>query len=320
MRRVTMKPDDFPDRVLLRGFEGGAVYTAERAGKFYLIQDESTMAGLLSEEDLVGLDLVKIWEFAAPSDRATYVRQRGWDTSTNSMSGQRHFGEERETVASFATAGSQRWLQIAVNRKPDLLLGALRRSGAIGPRISVEWRSPLEAEQFREYRDRAALAKAGIANPKEPLASFWPARGPVWDAIGITSEGRPMFVEAKAHIPEAASPATRATPTSRALIEDSLAKARRFYAPKAKAVWNSLFYQYANRLAHQYFFTRVNGVPSIMVFLYFVNADDMLGPMSEEEWHGALRLIHAALGVPADLRSLGVFDVFLDTQLLQDTV
>ena len=102
-------------------------------------------------------------------------------------------------MPSFAVAGSQRWLQIAVNRKPDLLVGALRRSGAIGPRISVEWRSPLEAEHFREYRDGAALAKTGIANLKEPLASFGPARGPVWDAIGITSDSRPMFVEAKAH-------------------------------------------------------------------------------------------------------------------------
>jgi hypothetical protein len=120
--------------------------------------------------------------------------------------------------------------------------------------------------------------------------------------------------------PEAASPATRATPTSKALIEQSLARARRFYAPKAKAVWSGLFYQYANRLAHHYFVTRINGVPSILAFLYFVNADDMLGPMSEEEWHGAVRLIHAVLGVPADLKSRGVFDAFLDTRLLQDAV
>ena len=87
MRRVTMKPGDFPDRVLLRGFEGGAVYTAERAGKFYVIQDEGTMADLLSEEDLVGLDLVKVLEFATASDRAAYVRARGWDTSMDDMSG-----------------------------------------------------------------------------------------------------------------------------------------------------------------------------------------------------------------------------------------
>jgi hypothetical protein len=57
---------------------------------------------------------------------------------------------------------------------------------------------------------------------------------------------------------------------------------------------------------------------SILVFLYFLNADDMLGPMSEEEWHGAVRLIHAVLGLPKALRSHGIFDAFLDTRLLQD--
>jgi hypothetical protein len=64
----------------------------------------------------------------------------------------------------------------------------------------------------------------------------------------------------------------------------------------------------------------VNGAPSILTFLYFVNGDDMLGPMSEEEWHGAVRFIHAVLGIPADSGDHGIFDVFLDTRLLQDAV
>jgi len=223
---------------------------------------------------------------------------------------------------SFASAGSQKWLQVAVNRKPQLLLSALQRSGAIGPRVSVTWHSPLEAEDFREYRDWEALKKAGIekATLKKPLEEFWPPRGPVWDALGITSEGHPLFIEAKAHIPEAASPATRASGASLDLINDSLDEARRFYAPRATATWNNLFYQYANRLAYQYFLRHVNNVPSALVFLYFLNADDMLGPMSEEEWHGAVRLIHAVLGVPKDVRRFGVFDAFLDARLLQDTV
>lgn len=225
-------------------------------------------------------------------------------------------------MTTFALRGSQRWLQVAVNRKPQLLLSALQRSGAIGPGIAVKWRSPLQAENFREYRDQKALDKAGveIANLKKPLNEFWPARGPVWDALGITSEGNPLFVEAKAHIPEASTPASKASAASRELIGRSLGEARRFYAPKAKAIWSSLFYQYANRLAHHYFLRRLNGVPSTLVFLYFLNADDMLGPMTEQEWNGAVRLIHAALGVPQDLRSFGVFDAFLDARLLQDTV
>ena len=144
-------------------------------------------------------------------------------------------------MSDFAKAGSQRWLQIAVNRKPQLLLSALRRGGAIGPRVSVTWHTPLEGDEFREYRDQPALAKAGIANLKRLLESFWPARGPVWDGIGVSSEGSPLFMEAKAHIPEAASPATRASAASRELIERSLKEARRFYAPRATAVWSDLF-------------------------------------------------------------------------------
>lgn len=220
---------------------------------------------------------------------------------------------------TFALAGSQRWLQVAVNRKPELLLSALRRCEAIGPRVSVTWQSPLEAEGFCEYRDGKALEKAGISNLKIPLEKFWPARGPVWDALGITSDGHPLFIEAKAHIPEAASPPSKASsPTSIELIGKSLGEARRYYAPNATATWSNLFYQYANRLAHHYFLNQVNGLSSILVFLYFVNADDMLGPMSEEEWHGAVRLIHAVLGLPKDLKPYRVFDAFLDARLLQD--
>jgi len=221
-------------------------------------------------------------------------------------------------LKAFARAGSQRWLQIAVNRKPELLLGALRRSGAITHGVSVDWYSPLEDDDFREYQGASAIAKAKIGDLKQKLDSFWPARGPVWDAIGMTSDGSPVFVEAKAHIPEAASPSTKASSVSRALIDRSLVAARKFYAPRATAIWTNLFYQYANRLAHQYFLNHVNGIPSILVFLYFLNADDMLGPMSEEEWYGAVRLIHAVLGVPKDLKRHGVFDVFLDARLLQD--
>src|SRR5579859_3544534 len=112
-------------------------------------------------------------------------------------------------VADFARRGSQKWLQIAINRKPELLLEALRQSGALRQGTSVTWHSPLEADSFREYRDSIALAKAGIAQLKEPIHSFWPPRGPVWDAIGIISNDGPLLVEAKAHIPEAASPATK---------------------------------------------------------------------------------------------------------------
>jgi hypothetical protein len=221
-------------------------------------------------------------------------------------------------TTGFARRGSKKWLQVAINLKPELLLSALRRGGAIEQQTSVTWQSPLREDAFLEYKDGLALNKAGITKLKEPLGSFWPPRGPVWDAIGTTSDG-PLFIEAKAHIPEAATPATKASPQSLKLIKQSLAKARRFYAPKASADWSIHFYQYANRLAYQYFLRERNGINSTLVFLYFLNADDMHGPRSEDEWKGASRLIHAVLGVPQNLTHHRVFDVFLDAQLLQYT-
>lgn len=78
-------------------------------------------------------------------------------------------------MKDFATAGSQRWLQVAVNRKPQLLLSALQRSGAIGQRVSVTWHSPLDKDDFREYRDGKALEKAGITTAI--LRSLWKSSG-----------------------------------------------------------------------------------------------------------------------------------------------
>jgi hypothetical protein len=50
-------------------------------------------------------------------------------------------------TATSNTYGSQKLLQVAVNKRPELLLSALRRSGTVGRRESVEWVSPLEREE-----------------------------------------------------------------------------------------------------------------------------------------------------------------------------
>lgn len=127
-----------------------------------------------------------------------------------------------------------------------------------------------------------------------------------------------MTPSSMAPIPEAASPGTRASPESLKLISSSLEEARHWYAPKANASWSDTFYQYANRLAHHYFLREVNKVPSKLVFVYFIHDTDMSGPENESEWHGAIRLLHAALGLPAQLQQRGVFDAFLDVPRLQD--
>jgi hypothetical protein len=218
------------------------------------------------------------------------------------------------------TLGSQRLLQRAVNLRPELLRTALRRAGAIGKRVSVEWTSPLASQGGREYRDLAALRQLGLAERLTiPLSDFWPARGPVWDALAVASDGTGLLIEAKAHIPEAVSQGTAAAGASLELIRRSLNAARRSYAPRSKADWTGTFYQYANRLAFHHFLSQSNGLPTRLVFLAFTNAADVEGPATEEEWHGAIRLLHAALGLPADISSRGVHHAFIDARLLTDT-
>ena len=75
-----------------------------------------------------------------------------------------------------------------------------------------------------------------------------------------------------------------------------------------------------NRLAHHYLLNEINKVPSVLVFVYFTGATEMSGPEDKREWRGAVRLLHAALGLPARLESRGVLEAFVDVTLLQDAL
>ena len=79
MYKIGIVDDDyFPDKTVLKIFEGGIVYLAEDGEKFYLIIDESTMASILDEEDLPD-ELVKTIEFDTLKERDEYIKSRGWD-------------------------------------------------------------------------------------------------------------------------------------------------------------------------------------------------------------------------------------------------
>lgn len=216
-------------------------------------------------------------------------------------------------MSEFAKAGSQKWLQVAVERKPEVLLQVLRPALALASDVGIEWVSPRRLDGFKEYKDMGALRALGVDTlPHRPLNDFWPQGGPRWDALGRTSDGQYLFVEAKANIPEAASPATRASRASFELIKRSLEEARKHYAPKAAADWSGTFYQYANRLAHHYFLRTVNQLPAHLVFLYFINADDVDGPKTELEWQGAIHLLHTVLGLGHTVRCPGVHEIIVD--------
>ena len=216
-----------------------------------------------------------------------------------------------------AIRGSQRWLQELVNQRPDLLADALRLRLGLNGNDTITWLSPLKADNYAEYQDEDFLNLLSIHLENRPLHSFWPLGGPVWDGLGKTSRGDVILVEAKAHIPELAS-SCKASPQSLKLIQDGLAEAAAFYGAASTAGWLQGHYQYANRLAHLYFLRQVNGIPAWLIFLYFINANDMAGPTSAEAWRSTIEGIHAHLAIKRDKLGPYVIDIFLDVESIQN--
>ncbi len=72
--------DRFPHAQMVIGFEGGAVYQADEAGKYYLIRDEGALQSFLEpgvDDDLLE-ELVEVQEFPSAEERLAYIKARGW--------------------------------------------------------------------------------------------------------------------------------------------------------------------------------------------------------------------------------------------------
>lgn len=219
-----------------------------------------------------------------------------------------------------AKKGSQKWLQKLVNYRPELLSRELAPVIGLAPGNQIFWRSPLENDSYSEYSDSAFLERLDIKLPKKSLEMFWPKRGPVWDGLGHTSGGDLILLEAKAHIGEMVSPPTAAGETSLPKIRKSLDDTKIFLGSNSLHDWASTFYQYTNRLAHLYLLRELNGLPANLVFLYFVNAADVAGPKTREEWEGAIKLLHNFLGINRHKLSPYVIDVYIDVGKLEPAV
>jgi hypothetical protein len=181
-------------------------------------------------------------------------------------------------------------MQILVARHADVLNAAI----GVGP---IEWRSPLEADDFAEYRDGEFLQRIDIELPSVSLTSFWPLRGPQWDALGRSQSGAAVLVEAKAHIPELFSPACQAREASLATIRLAMQRTAAALGAKPGLDWTRRFYQYTNRLAHGYLLSTLNQVPTELVFLSIVGDRDMNGPETCEGWEAAYLTVEEAIGL-----------------------
>lgn len=67
---------ELPDLTLFKRFEGGAVYTQDHKGKYNVVIDESSIADLLSPEDLDDMELIKVLAFDTEQARLAYLAKR----------------------------------------------------------------------------------------------------------------------------------------------------------------------------------------------------------------------------------------------------
>jgi len=200
--------------------------------------------------------------------------------------------------------GSLRWIQRLVNEHQLVLDSAI----GLGP---IRWLSPLKDDHHAEYRDQAFLDLLEVQLRSRPLNTFWPTKGPQWDALGRAESGEAVLVEAKAHISELFSPPSQASPKSLLLIQQSLRECAAALGASPGCDWSARFYQYANRLAHAYLLHELNEVPTQLVFVNFVGDDDVSGPRTRMEWDVAMQVLHEALGLTGHLPKY-VLEVAID--------
>ncbi len=203
--------------------------------------------------------------------------------------------------------GSLKWIQRAVASRPDLL----QPTGL----ASIRWLSPLAEDNFAEYRDASFLERLGLGHLGSSLESFWPARGPQWDALGLAGDA-PILVEAKAHLRELRAPASQAKPVSAAHIDAAFLSARTALGVAGINNWRTTYYQLTNRIAHLWWL-RHNGINAHLVFINFINDSEMGGPTHAKEWRDAYETARVAIGLPRDHPlAAAIHHVEPDTSLL----
>ena len=210
--------------------------------------------------------------------------------------------------------GSQKWIQDIINTCPKFLNGLIQEKFASLSEREICWTSPLEQDEYAEYRDADFLKKIGLTELTEELIKFWPQNGPQWDALGKTSDGKAfILVEAKANVPELISFCGAKDKESLKTISKGLDDTQSWLnciGPKID--WKCGFYQYANRLAHLYFLRKKAGKEAYLIFLYFI-ADLTHISTSREAWNSALKLQKKLMGLSAKSLTGKVIDLFINT-------
>jgi len=215
-----------------------------------------------------------------------------------------------------AKKGSQRWIQKLVNEQPGILNSQIRSAFNFSKEEDIQWLSPLKSDEYAEYRDQAFLDRLKVKLEKTPLAQFWPKGGPQWDALGKSSVGKLLLVEAKSHISELISKSQAEDKASIKMIQKSLEETGCYLNSRVNAAWLQSFYQYTNRLAHLYLL-RKNDLQAYLIHVYFLNDVEMNGPVTLHEWAGAIKLLNSCLRIKKHRLQEFMTSVYIHVNTLQ---
>jgi hypothetical protein len=228
------------------------------------------------------------------------------------------------TQHGWATRGSRLQSQLYVNRQTDRLNeAALAALPALAERKpELEWVVPLEKPRgplrkpFAEPRDGVMLAVLGLDRLASELAEFWPARGPVWDALAVVhfqdgtrgallAEGKNYPREMYSSGTGAGKSQSEAALASRRQIERAVAWTQegmgmpvdvpRWLDPLDPQRKGSSLYQTANRLAYTVWL-RSQGVDAWLCHLLFLD-DPLHQPTSRAAWEQGLEKADRELGI-----------------------
>jgi hypothetical protein len=214
--------------------------------------------------------------------------------------------------------GSLRDIQLLVNKNVSMIDNYLKKIFKDFSNDEIIWTSPLEQDDFAEYRDNDFLLKVGLDPNRINLDKFWPTSGPQWDALAKTKNGKIIIVEAKANIPELVSPATGAKKKSKCLIDYSLCETKKYLNITNDTDWSGKFYQYTNRLAHLYFLREKCKEQAYLINIYFIGDKTVSGPKTKQEWDGALKVLKTYLGISRHKLSKYTADIFIDINDLKN--
>ncbi len=214
-------------------------------------------------------------------------------------------------VSGRASKGSRRQLQDYVNQEERVLSDAILET--ISPRVlelggHIRWLSPLKSEDYREYRDNEFMTSVGCGHLCSELASFWPALGPSWDALGVIHYSNNdilpdiLLVEAKSHVKEVYGSGCHAVGASREKIIRSLQATKQWCGATDAADWLGPLYQSANRLAHLYFLLERIKRPAWLVNVYFCG--DPFCPTDREQWEQEVENLKIQLGFKEPVKNL----------------